>query len=66
MNPFFLHPDTKDLKDQLNEPMLLPFHEQQYSTSNGGEFLDDAIRMEDLSIIHTGESITNESLYKLL
>ena len=60
MHLFFLHPDTKDLKDQLNEPMLRPSHEQSDNTSNGDEFLDDAIRMEDLSIIQTEESIAGE------
>ena len=66
MHLFFLHPDTKDPKDQVNKHTLLPFHEQSYNTSDGGEFLDDAIRMEDLSIIHTEESIAGESLYNLL
>ena len=60
MHLFFLHPDTKDLKDQFNEHMLLPSHEQSYNASDGGEFLDDAIRMEDLSIIQTEESIAGE------
>ena len=55
MHLFFLHPGTKDLKDQLNEHKLVPSHEQSYSTSDGGEFLDDAIRMEDLSITITPE-----------
>lgn len=62
MHLFFLHPDTKDLKDQLNEPMLRPSHEQLYNTSDGDEFLDDAIRIEDLSIIQSEENIAGESL----
>ena len=62
MHPFFLHPGIKDLKGQLNEPMLRPSHEQSYNTSDGGEFLDDAIRIEDLSIIQTEENIAGESL----
>ena len=66
MHLFFLHPGTKDLKDQLNEYKLVPSHEQSYNTSDGGEFLDDAVRMEDLSIINTEESIAGESLYNLL
>ena len=61
MHLFFLHPDTKDLKDQLNEPMR-PSHEQSDNTSDGGEFLDDAIRIEDLSIIQSEENIAGESL----
>lgn len=56
MKPFFLHPDTKDMKDQLNEHMILPSDEQSLNSSDGGEFLDDAIRMEDLLIIHTGKN----------
>ena len=26
---------------------LVPLHEQEHNTSEGGEFLDDAIRMDD-------------------
>ena len=62
MHFFFLHPATKDLEDQINEPMLRPSHEQLYNTSDGGEFLDDAIRIEDLSIIQSEENIAGESL----
>ena len=66
MHLFFSHTGTKDIKNQLNEHMSLHSTEQSYNTSDGGEFLDDAIRMEDLSIINTEESIAAGSLKNLL
>ena len=55
MHFFFLHPGTKDLKDQPDENTFARIHEPSDNMNEGSEFLDDAIRMEDLSIIHTEE-----------
>ena len=59
MHLFFLHPGTKDLKDQPGENTLVRVHEPSDYISEGSEFLDDAIRMEDLSTIHTEENFNS-------
>ena len=41
----FLHPFKMDLQD---EHPLVAVHEAPHSTSEGSEFLDDGLRMEDL------------------
>jgi len=66
MHPFFFHPDTKDVKDPSDEPMLVRLHGTTYNTSEGGEFLDDAIRMEDLQMIHCEECVAAGSPQNLL
>ena len=57
MHLFFLDPAAKNLKGRSDEHMLVPIHEPPHNTSEGSEFLDDAIRMEDLAFAHTEESI---------
>lgn len=53
MNIFshLLHPGTTPTPDGRTEPkepeVILPYHNE--NTAEGGEFLDDAIRMEDVS-----------------
>lgn len=42
--PFF-HPGGP--RPAGNKDILVPLHEQEYNTSEGGEFLDDAIRTDD-------------------
>lgn len=34
-------------KPSTDKNILVPLHEQEHNTSEGGEFLDDAIRMND-------------------
>jgi hypothetical protein len=63
MQHFFLHPV---LKDPAEDHALVPLHEPAHNTNEGSEFLDDAIRMEDLPIIYTEESIATGSPYNLL
>lgn len=45
MQLFFHHPAGP--KPQSDRDLLVPLHEREFNTSEGGEFLDDAIRMED-------------------
>jgi hypothetical protein len=57
MNLFFLHSLTKKQKDETvkNSPVLL--HEPLEYTSEGSEFLNDAIRTKDQPLIYTEESL---------
>ncbi|WP_343746592.1 hypothetical protein [Chitinophaga sp.] len=41
----FLHPFKLKLHDDHS---LVPLHSAPHNTGEGGEFLDDALRMEDL------------------
>jgi len=59
----FLHPFKANLRD---EPALVAIHESPHNTSEGGEFLDDALRMEDLVVLHTEECIAAGSPDNLL
>ncbi|HEY5750267.1 MAG TPA: hypothetical protein VIU12_29580 [Chryseolinea sp.] len=60
MNLFFLHPATKDL-NELSDKHTLVYHESPQNMDEGSEFLDDAIRMEDLPSGYTEESTAAES-----
>jgi len=57
MKLFFLHPPLKKLTNEtiLQSPVLI--HEPLDYTSEGSEFLDDAIRMKDQPLINTEEEI---------
>ena len=51
----FIHPIKHNLNDDHS---LVPTHERPpQNTSDGGEFLDDGFRMEDLPIARTEEVI---------
>ena len=63
MHLFFLHPTKSSAED---EHALVPLHALQYNTSEGSEFLDDAIRMEDLLLTPTEECIAAGSPERLL
>jgi hypothetical protein len=56
MNLFFLHPDTKNLKDKLSEHSNVHNGPAHY-TNEGSEFLDDAIRMHDQPLMFTEVSV---------
>jgi len=56
MNLFFLHPDTKNLKDKSAEHPIV-HNEPVHYTNEGSEFLDDAIRMYDQPIMYTEVSV---------
>ena len=66
MNIPFFHPQAKKLKDQSVEHLLVSMHLSPHDLSEGGEFLDDALRMEDLPRAHTEESIAAGSPENLL
>jgi len=63
MHPFFLHPIKGSAED---EHALVPLHALQQNTSEGSEFLDDAIRMEDLLFTPTEECVAAGSPERLL
>ena len=60
MNLFFLHPTTKDQKEQSDKPAFI-HHEPLDHMDEGSEFLDDALRMEDLPLSYTEEGVAAES-----
>lgn len=66
MNLFFLHHADKNRKDQPDKHTPVQPHEPPHGTSEGSEFLDDAIRMEDLPVTYTEESIAAGSPKNLL
>ena len=66
MNILFLHHETKDPKDQPDEYLLVSNHEPTHDTSEGSEFLDDAIRMRDQPLMYTEQSIAPGSPPNLL
>lgn len=61
----FLHPLKLKLQD-ANEHPLIAIHEPLRNTNEGSEFLDDALRMEDLILTPTEECIAAGSPYGLL
>ena len=63
MNFSFFHPIKSNPEE---EHTLVAIHALPRNTSEGGEFLDDAIRMEDLTWTHTEECIAAGSPVNLL
>jgi hypothetical protein len=59
----FLYPVKSSPKD---EPELVVIHQLSRNTSDGSEFLDDAIRMEDVLWTHTEECVAAGSPGNLL
>ena len=59
----FLHPFKIKLEEEHPQVAI---HVAPHSTSEGSEFLDDALRMEDLIWTHTEESIATGSPVNLL
>jgi len=58
MNLHLFHRPAKSRNYESAEPALVLFREQEHNTSEGSEFLDDAIRMIDQPLmVHTEESI---------
>ncbi|SKA44261.1 hypothetical protein SAMN04488128_106363 [Chitinophaga eiseniae] len=49
----FLHPFKLKLHDDHS---LVPLHTAPHNTDEGGEFLDDALRMEDLFLPAGGDA----------
>jgi hypothetical protein len=59
----FLHPFKLQLQDEYP---LVAIHAASHNTSEGGEFLDDALRMEDLIMTPIEESVAAGSPDSLL
>jgi hypothetical protein len=59
MNLFFIHRLTKDPEDEGGQHKLVPLHNNGYNTNEGSEFLDDAIRIEDVPEVYPEENITD-------
>jgi hypothetical protein len=66
MNLFFLHPAAKNGNNQPDKHTSVQPHEPPHNTIEGSEFLDDAIRMEDLPVTYTEQSIAAGSPKNLL
>lgn len=62
----FLHPVANSLHVPSDEHQLVPLHESPHNTNEGGEFLDDSLRMEDQPVVYTEESIATGSPRNLL
>lgn len=65
----FIHPFKLDLRDGHTLVAKVTLHEPLHDSSEGSEFLDDALRMEDLSITpfaNTEESVATGSSPNLL
>ena len=60
MRVSFIHPFKLNLRDEHTHIAEATFHEPLHDTSEGSEFLDDAIRIEDLPALYTEENITDE------
>lgn len=56
MNFLFTH-RLKNLKNERDKHTLVPILSQERNINEGGEFLDDAIRMKDQSLIDVENSI---------
>jgi len=65
MNLFFLHHAFNNQRERTNEHSVVHY-EQAHNTSEGSEFLDDAIRTEDLPVVYTEESVAAGSPQHLL
>lgn len=66
MNFFFIHHPVKNQKDETDKHTLVPFQFHEHNINEGSEFLDDAIRMKDQSLIYVEKSIgaiNSEDLY---
>jgi hypothetical protein len=64
MNFFFLHPFK--LKLQEEHPLVALHETPDQNSSEGGEFLDDALRMEDMVLTPAENSVAAGSPEKLL
>ena len=65
MNLFFNHP-AKKTASEPGKPTPALFREYEYYTNEGSEFLDDAIRVEDVPLTYTEESVAAGSPRNLL
>ncbi|WP_276480245.1 hypothetical protein [Paraflavitalea pollutisoli] len=61
-----VHPPVPDPSANQLGHTLVQLHEPPVNTSEGGEFLDDAIHMDELPVILTEESVSAGSPRYLL
>ena len=59
MNFFFIHRPAKNPEGAADEHILVPLQNHGHDLNEGSEFLDDAIRMEDMPEVYTEENITD-------
>ena len=59
MNLFFIHHPAKNPKSEADEHTLVPLQNHGHDLNEGSEFLDDAIRIEDLPESDMEENITD-------
>jgi len=65
MNRFLSYSAFKNLKEQSDiRPSV--HHQPSHDANEGSEFLDDAIRMEDLSLFYTEENVFYGKSQKLI
>ena len=57
MNLFFLHRPVANRNDDHGKRSPVSMHNMERNIADGGEFIDDAIRMKDLSLIYTDNRI---------
>lgn len=57
MHFYFLHMLSKGLEPQPGEHTPGTVHEHPHDTTEGSEFLDDAIRMKDQPLTYTEEPL---------
>jgi len=65
MNLSFLHPASRLLRAQSEEHPIV-HNEPEHNINEGSEFLDDAIRVEDVPLTYTEESVAAGSPRNLL
>ena len=65
MNLLFLHPANKNPQAPSDKHPVI-HNEPLHNTNEGSEFLDDAIRTEDLPVIYTELSVAAGSPQHLL
>jgi hypothetical protein len=58
MNLFFIYHPTKNPEDEAGKHTRALLQNHGYNTNEGSEFLDDAIRTEDVTTLYTEENIT--------
>lgn len=54
----FYDPAMRHLNGRAEDHPLVKLHEPPQDTSEGGEFLDDAIHMDEVYVVPTEESIS--------
>jgi hypothetical protein len=61
MHLFFLHPAAQNWQKQQDDHTIVHPQEPPAYMNEGGEFLDDAIRMEDQPLAYTEEGAAAEN-----